>query len=197
MALSVKLTCTAFTTEQLLSDAKAKIVFAGRSNVGKSSLLNALFGQKLAKISSTPGKTQSINYYELTNQTGYLVDLPGYGYAKASFEQRRVWSNLLDVFFQKTSNITLVCVLIDSRLPPQEKDLDMISFSQSQNLNILGILTKTDKCSNKQIKDRLNEWSGILRAKPLPTSSKNKSGIDVLARTLSETLAANSLTNES
>ena len=187
MALSVTLNRTAFTNEQLIRDAKPKIVFAGRSNVGKSSLLNALFGQKLAKISSTPGKTQSVNYYELKTLPGYLVDLPGYGYAKASLEQRQIWGQLLETFFNVTSNIILVCVLIDSRLPPQEKDLEMISYSQNKDLPLLGILTKTDKCSKNEIKKQVNLFSNIFKNTPLATSSKQKSGVELLAKTLLET----------
>ena len=118
MALSVTLAATAYIPQQLVKNAKRKIVFSGRSNVGKSSLLNALFGEKLAKISSRPGKTQSINYYLAQAHDFYLVDLPGYGYAQANQAQRSAWGKLIEVFFDDVEALMAVCVLLDSRLPP-------------------------------------------------------------------------------
>ena len=117
MPIALTLTATSYLPGQLLTDSREKIVFAGRSNVGKSSLLNAISGRKLAKTSSQPGKTQSVNYYLVADQNWYLVDLPGYGYAKASHSQRQQWSGLLEAFFRDVSGLVAVCVLLDARLP--------------------------------------------------------------------------------
>ncbi|MBQ7585627.1 MAG: YihA family ribosome biogenesis GTP-binding protein [Desulfovibrionaceae bacterium] len=185
MALSVELIRTAFTRAQLIiQDEVPQIVFAGRSNVGKSSLLNALFGQKLAKISSKPGKTQSVNYYALKAKSLYLVDLPGYGYAKASQEQRKQWGELLEAFFTDNQKIVLVCLLLDARLPPQAKDLEMVNFAQDRGYKLQGILTKADKCSFNQIKVKLKEWQVILNSELLISSGKTKLGIDKLSEYL-------------
>ncbi|MBO4368789.1 MAG: YihA family ribosome biogenesis GTP-binding protein [Desulfovibrio sp.] len=177
MALSVTLALTAYIPQQLLRNSKPKIVFAGRSNVGKSSLLNALCGQNLAKISSKPGKTQSVNYYQVTGHDFYLVDLPGYGYAEASKDQRDSWRALLDAFFGNEENLICVCVLLDARLPPQDKDLQMIRYAQERDYRVRGIMTKADKCSKSMLAERMQTWITILKNPPIVTSAKNKQGI--------------------
>ena len=184
MALSVELYRTAFLPDQLVTDNHAQIVFAGRSNVGKSSLLNALFGRTLAKTSSTPGKTQSVNYYALKDRPLYLVDLPGYGFARAGKEAQRTWSSLLDSYFATTAQIIQVCVLIDSRLPPQQKDLEMLKYATEKDLQTLGVLTKTDKCSRSQIHQQIRTWEALLGTPPYATSVKNKSTVRELEKGL-------------
>ncbi|MCR4667252.1 MAG: ribosome biogenesis GTP-binding protein YihA/YsxC [Desulfovibrio sp.] len=180
MAFSVTLAATAYIPQQLLRNFTPKIVFAGRSNVGKSSLLNALFGQNLAKISSKPGKTQSINYYQVEGQDVYLVDLPGYGYAQASQTQRNSWSALMDSFFASVENLCLVCVLLDSRLPPQENDLQMISYASEREYRVCGVMTKADKCSKNALAERIRVWEGVLGETPIVTSARHKKGIGQL-----------------
>ena len=182
MALSVTLAATAYIPQQLVKNAKRKIVFSGRSNVGKSSLLNALFGEKLAKISSRPGKTQSINYYLAQAHDFYLVDLPGYGYAQANQAQRSAWGKLIEVFFDDVEALMAVCVLLDSRLPPQDKDLEMIAYARERGFTVRGILTKADKCSRQLIKERLVTWETLLSESPLVTSAKNNQGLSDLRR---------------
>jgi GTP-binding protein len=119
--------------------------FIGRSNVGKSSLINMLTGTKtLAKISETPGKTQLINYF-LVNESWYLVDLPGYGYAKVSKDKRKEFSHIITSYILKRSNLTLLFVLIDSRLEPQQIDIDFINWLGVNRIPLALIFTKTDK----------------------------------------------------
>ena len=129
-----------------------EIILCGRSNVGKSSFINSLFNRKdLAKISSTPGKTRSINYY-LIDEKFYIVDLPGYGYAKASIKEREKWGKLVSDFISTSVNIVLACHFIDSRHKPTELDNQLNLLLKNYNLPFLVILSKIDKLKQSEIK---------------------------------------------
>ncbi len=168
--------------EKCPSPTKPEFAFIGRSNVGKSSLINMLTGRKeLAKISSTPGKTQTINHF-LINKSWYLVDLPGYGYASVSKSLKENWSQMIDSYFKNRTNLYCTFVLIDSRLEPQVKDMEFIKRLGSLNIPIALVLTKTDKLKqselgkskNKIEKRLLEDWEEL---PPLfITSSEKKSG---------------------
>jgi GTP-binding protein len=124
---------------------KPEYAFIGRSNVGKSSLVNMLTGNnKLAKISSTPGKTQTINHF-LINETWYLVDLPGYGYAKISKTSRDAWEKMIDAYLTLRENLLCVFVLVDSRLPLQKNDLQFMLELGNKGIPFVIAFTKTDK----------------------------------------------------
>lgn len=121
--------------------------FCGRSNVGKSSLINMLLNVKgIAKISSTPGKTQLINHF-LVNEEFYFADLPGYGYAKSSKDNRETWKTMVQDFLKKRANLMCLFLLIDSRIEPQKKDLDFIYFLGENGIPFVLVFTKTDKIS--------------------------------------------------
>ncbi|WP_320169742.1 ribosome biogenesis GTP-binding protein YihA/YsxC [Maridesulfovibrio sp.] len=171
---TLKLIKTVYEINQLEEMPAPQIILAGRSNVGKSSLINALAGQKkLAKISSTPGKTRSLNYYEVVPHGYYIVDLPGYGYARCSKSERAKWGQLIDRYLQGNHYITAAAVLLDSRLSPQKNDLEMISYFKHSNIPVLPIMTKSDKTKQKdRVKIQL-QWQDILKVKPLCTSSKS------------------------
>ena len=178
---------TAYTLAQIPAMDAVQIALAGRSNVGKSSLVNALAGRrKLAKVSSVPGKTRSINFYRAEPFGFYLVDLPGYGYARASHEERRAWGNLLQKYLAGNKQLKALALLIDSRLPPQKLDLDLASFARQCGLPILPVLTKADKCKQRERAARAAEWRDIVGIMPIVTSSEKKLGIpalwDALAR---------------
>ena len=127
-----------------------EIVFTGRSNVGKSSLINRLAeNQKLARTSSTPGKTQSINYYLLSRRF-FFVDLPGFGYAKAGKSAIQKWKDLIERYFHKQSTIALVIQLVDSRIPPTGMDLQLSDWLDELQLPRLLVATKSDKLSNNR-----------------------------------------------
>ncbi len=132
--------------------------FIGRSNVGKSSLINMLTNRKkLAKTSSTPGKTQLINHF-LINENWYLVDLPGYGFAKVPLKEKRKWAKFINIYINKRENLICVFVLIDIRIPPQNKDLNFM-----KNLGINGIpfviaFTKTDKIKKNILKNAVKNY---------------------------------------
>lgn len=119
---------SAFSLKDLIKSNLPEVILCGRSNVGKSSFINSLFNRKdLAKISSTPGKTRSINYYLIDNKF-YMVDLPGYGYAKTSKKEREYWSNLIGDYIKISKNIILAVHFIDSRINPTELDIKLNSF---------------------------------------------------------------------
>lgn len=117
---TLTLESTVYTLQQLLDVPEAQVALAGRSNVGKSSLINALaVRKKLAKVSATPGKTRSINFYRVQPHNFFLVDLPGYGYARASHSERRSWATLLEKYLSTCKNLRALALLLDSRLPPR------------------------------------------------------------------------------
>jgi GTP-binding protein len=127
-----------------------EVVFAGRSNVGKSSLINRLAGKKnLARTSSTPGKTQSINFYRLDGSF-FFVDLPGFGYAKAGKFAVQQWKTLIERYFQSRSVIVLAIQLVDSRMPPTRLDLQLSEWFEKLGIPRIIVATKSDKLSNNQ-----------------------------------------------
>jgi GTP-binding protein len=137
---------------------KAEYAFIGRSNVGKSSLINMLARQKnLAKTSSQPGKTQLINHF-IVNNHWYLVDLPGYGYAKVGKNMREKWEKTTVEYITKRENLTCVFVLIDSRIPPQKSDLEFMQFLGQNAIPFVIIFTKIDKLSKTQLEKSSDEF---------------------------------------
>lgn len=137
------------TNKQLPAKEKPEIVFSGRSNVGKSSLINKLCNRKnLARVSSEPGKTGTINFYKVNDF--YLVDLPGYGFAKVSDKERRRWDRLINSYFESGRNINLVVQLIDCRREPSTDDYSMLEYLSYHNIPFVIALTKGDKLNKTQ-----------------------------------------------
>lgn len=177
--------------EHLPTDGLPEVAFVGRSNVGKSSLLNMLAGRtRLARISRTPGKTQEFNYY-LVNGQFYLVDLPGYGYAKVSRAQRNRWGRFIGSYLSEREPLRGVFHLIDSRHPPTALDMDVLATMRGSPTPYVIILTKTDKLSgNLRVKSRA-AVEQVLRkaAMDVPvvmTSAKDKRGRDELLDWMSQ-----------
>lgn len=133
---------------QFPTDAIPQVAFSGRSNVGKSSLINALLGRKsLARVSSAPGKTITVNFYDIDNKL-FFVDLPGYGFAKRTLEDKKVWSALTDGYFTANPNIDLlklVLQLVDSRIGPTKDDEMMLDFMNQSGIPYIVVATKSDK----------------------------------------------------
>ncbi|GFH62565.1 MAG: ribosome biogenesis GTP-binding protein [Candidatus Desulfovibrio kirbyi] len=190
--ISLELATTAYTADQLPELCGAQIALAGRSNVGKSSLINALAGRKkLAKVSATPGKTRSVNFYCVSPYNFYLVDLPGYGYARAGRNEKRQWGLLLEAYLTRAVPPAALVLLLDCRLPPQRPDLRLFAFARDMRFSLLGILTKADKCTQKEIAHRQKEWSDLLGKKPLVTSSEKRFGITDLWQCLVDASGTN------
>jgi GTP-binding protein len=140
-----------YSLDDLPKNRLPEVILCGRSNVGKSSFINSLFNRKnLAKISSTPGKTRSINYYSIDDKF-YIVDLPGYGYAKTSIQERTFWGKLLSDFISNSGKIFLAIHLIDSRHNPTELDIKLNSLLREKDLAYLVLLNKTDKLNQSEL----------------------------------------------
>lgn len=139
---------------QLPPSDRLELAFAGRSNVGKSSLINKIFNRKnLARVSAVPGKTATINYYSLENI--YLVDLPGYGYAKVAKSDKVRWSGLIEGYLHDDRNLGLIFQLIDMHHPPTADDMQMINFLIESEIPFVIIFTKADKLSKRQREERM------------------------------------------
>lgn len=138
-------------TEQAPAADKPEYAFIGRSNVGKSSLINMITNHKgLAKVSQTPGKTQHLNYF-LMNDSWYLVDLPGYGFAKASKSSRKDWDQMIRYYMRNRESLMCVFLLIDCRIPPQKADLDFANWLGEEGVPFVIVFTKTDKPKQREV----------------------------------------------
>lgn len=164
-----------------------EIAFIGRSNVGKSSLINSLAGRHgLARTSGQPGKTQTINYFKLTVKVNeeerkdfYLVDLPGYGYARTGQANRRQWSKFVEEYFLKSPRLKLICLLIDVRHPPMSSDITMFRWLADHNLPFQVIGTKADKLSKMALNKNVNiieKSLGITSKSMIPYSASSGVG---------------------
>lgn len=169
-----------------------EIVFSGKSNVGKSSLINKVLNRKsLARVSATPGKTGTINFYNLTGVR--LVDLPGYGYAKVSQSEKRRWAELVEGYLQSDRNISMIVQIIDMRHTPTQDDIHMIQFLLDQELPFVIVATKSDKLKvmarQKQLEfltEFLQDGEGEPIAELIPFSSQTGEGVDVLKGYINE-----------
>jgi GTP-binding protein len=175
-----------------------EFAFIGRSNVGKSSLINMLASQKgLAKVSGTPGKTRLLNHFKVESpgsSSWFLVDLPGYGFAKLSKIQREKFEGLIKSYLQKRENLALTFLLIDSRLEPQKIDLEFMNWLGDNEVGFVILFTKTDKLSKTQISQNLATYQKALSAcwkelpTIIPTSAETKDGKDEVLSTIAEAL---------
>lgn len=165
-----------------------EVVFAGRSNVGKSSLINKLVNRKsLARVSSQPGKTATVNFYNVVDAR--LVDLPGYGFAKVSRDEKARWSRLIDGYFAQSRDIKLAILLIDSRHKPTDDDLTMLEYLAETELPTMIVLTKIDKLKPTERKKRMELFPdelGVPEDAFLPVSSETGEGIEELRSILAE-----------
>ena len=144
--------------------------------------MNALARRRqLAKISATPGKTRSINFYWVEPDGFALVDLPGYGYARCSHEERRSWAKLIEYYLTDRPSLKALALLLDCRIPPQALDRELADFARGHGIPLLPVLTKADKCSQTERAKKQQEWSLLLDGiRPLAVSAKELRGIDAL-----------------
>lgn len=147
----IQMNMSAVKKEQYPDDGLPQIAFVGRSNVGKSSSINTLLNRKrMARVSQTPGKTRTINFYKI-NREFYLVDLPGYGYAKLSKEEKASWGKVMEEYFINSKNLVHVFILVDIRHEPKEDDLMMFEFVRHYDIPVSIIATKSDKVTRNEL----------------------------------------------
>lgn len=179
-------------SNQLPVSTLPEIVFSGRSNVGKSSLINKLVNRKaLARVSSAPGKTGTINFYRLNEAR--LVDLPGYGYAKVSYSEKKRWAELVEGYFQQERELRLVIQLVDMRHPPTKDDLHMISYLVDAQIPFVIALTKSDKLNKSErsarlasLQEELGEYEGVTL---IPFSAVNGEGVEEIQEIIGQAVA--------
>ena len=181
-------------TDKCPKDGRPEFAFIGRSNVGKSSLINMLTNSRhLAKTSNTPGKTQTINHF-LINQSWYLVDLPGYGYAKANKTIRAGFGKIIEGYLSKRESLSGLFILIDARLEPQAIDLDFIQWASTRNLPLALVFTKIDKLKRNELAKNLKQYEKTIlsRWEEIPsfilTSATKQSGKDELLALIEESM---------
>ena len=178
-------------SSQLPESSVTEIAFAGRSNVGKSSLLNKLFNRKqLARVSSVPGKTITINFYDVDGVK--FVDLPGYGYAKISKQEKQRFAELMEGYFKSDRNLKLVVQLVDMRHKPTADDIGMIEFMKQMEIPFIIVMTKSDKLKVKEYKRRLTdskeelEFAGDVPI--VPFSSQTGEGVNEVKKCIEQAL---------
>lgn len=179
---SVNLETVCGITSKLPENDKLEVAFAGRSNVGKSSLINALMNRKsYARTSQQPGKTQTINFYNI-NELLYFVDLPGYGYAKVSQDTVKKWGKMIDGYLHQSKVLRLVFLLVDIRHKPNQNDIQMYEWCVNYGFSPIIIATKSDKIKRSQLQKQIKQIKDALQVVEgtpvIPFSALNKSGRD-------------------
>ncbi|MFP5276327.1 MAG: ribosome biogenesis GTP-binding protein YihA/YsxC [Acidobacteriota bacterium] len=173
---------SALSAAQFPNPAAPEIAFLGRSNVGKSSLLNALVGEKAAKVSSTPGRTRAINFFSLSDESGrqrcILADLPGYGYAKISKSISAEWPKFIEPYLAERATLALCVCLVDSNIPPQPRDRQLLDWLRAEDREFLVVATKIDRLSgNQRTRNLAALRKGLDVEEILPVSAKTNAGV--------------------
>lgn len=182
------------TFEQLPASTMPEIVFSGRSNVGKSSLINKVFNRKnLARVSSVPGKTITINFYSCGNEAK-IVDLPGYGYAKVAKSEKTRWANMMEQYFNSGRDIKLVVQLVDMRHPATADDIMMMEFLEHAGIDYIVVMTKSDKLNKGEYKSRVEnsrqELNFVDPENIIPFSSQTGENVDKIKAIIESRLEA-------
>lgn len=193
---SVEFEAAAGRADQLMPSDAPEVIFSGKSNVGKSSLINKLVNRKaIARVSATPGKTATINFFRLPECR--LVDLPGYGYAKVSQSEKQRWAKLMEGYFDQNRRVALVIQILDMRHTPTADDFDMINFLISRDLPFLVVCTKCDKLNKGQTAEQVKYFTELFEEHEIPFipfSAQTGSGLDILKEKIEN--AVQSMTND-
>jgi GTP-binding protein len=188
---SVEFSRAAYQPADFPRDQRPQFAFAGRSNVGKSSLINAVLKRRaIARVSQTPGKTQAVQFY-LVNDRFYLVDLPGYGYAKVPQSVKRTWGALVHGYVESSDALRLIFLLLDARRIPSDEDLQMHAWTQSAGIDERILLTKSDKLSNNGIAQQKKAIAAALELDQeflIETSAETNRGIEETRRQIATRL---------
>ena len=181
------------TSADLPKDEGSEIAFCGRSNCGKSSVLNALTNnKKLAKTSKTPGRTQAINVFEIRSEKNFkIIDLPGYGYAKVSKKMRSAWGQEIEEYLTSRECLKALCIIMDIRHPFKEDDLNLIDWCENRALPMILLLNKSDKLSKNKVSQAVMNAKKILgslsiKRYVIATSATNKTGIEDLLESIND-----------
>ena len=181
--------------DPILAESIPQIVFAGRSNVGKSSTLNRLLGQGIARVSSTPGKTQEINFFSIEKETAYVVDLPGYGYAKMSANRADAMRKQMIWYLASEAPIALLCLVIDIRRGLSDMDRDLLDIASGEARPVVIVANKIDKCNQKERVAAERKLDKELESHPeiihgvIAFSAKTGRGSDALCKVIQSTYA--------
>jgi GTP-binding protein len=181
--------------DPILAESIPQIVFAGRSNVGKSSTLNRLLGQGIARVSSTPGKTQEINFFSIEKETAYVVDLPGYGYAKMSANRADAMRKQMIWYLASEAPIALLCLVIDIRRGLSDMDRDLLDIASGEARPVVVVANKIDKCNQKERVAAERKLDKDLESHPeiihgvIAFSAKTGRGSDALCKVIQSTYA--------
>lgn len=184
---NAKFVTSATTSTKMMNETIPQIAFVGRSNVGKSSLINMLVKQnKLCKTSSTPGRTRLINYFSINNNELYFVDLPGYGYARASKSEVDGWQSMIEPYLVENEYLKCVCMLVDSRIEPTAQDKQMLKFLNYYQIPFIIIATKCDKFGKSQVKPqmlKIANYLGVGKDNVFPSSGETGYGrVEILRK---------------
>ena len=193
--MDVEFLVSAFKESQYPVPDRPEIAFAGKSNVGKSSLINTLVNRKkLARTSSTPGRTQSINFFRF-GKTLYLVDLPGYGFARVPVNVKRSWQQMVETYLRNRETLKAVVVILDIRRDPSSGDIDLIHWLRHYNIHPIIVLTKADKVSRQQVRKRTgliaDRLAGTSPDGPVVFSAKTRQGRDEIWERMREAAGLN------
>lgn len=187
--INTKFIKSASKKDEFIVDSLPQVAVVGRSNVGKSSLINLLTNNsKMAKTSSTPGRTRLVNYFNV-GEKFYLVDLPGYGYNKASKSIADSWDMVMNDYFVDNERLKVVLLLLDSRIMPTELDKQMLDFLAEHDIPVVIVLTKIDKLSRSDLNMNIGKISNIIRysrERIVPTSASKKQGVERIGELLDE-----------
>jgi GTP-binding protein len=192
--MEVEFLTSAFKKSQYPPPDRFEIAFAGRSNVGKSSLINVLVNRRgLAKTSSRPGRTQAINFF-LVDDRLYLVDLPGYGFAQVPLQVRASWQQMVEDYLSSRLNLKAVIVILDIRRDPSQGDKDLLGWLKHYGISSIPVLTKADKLSRNQAHSKVGEiereLEGLITSPPILFSAKTRQGRDSLWERITPILTA-------